>query len=149
LDHSDWIDGYGIDVFLELMRTRVPSNKYDAFETEFTKFRRKQPPYNEGLTVMERGRSVLKIKQSSKWEKGKRYWERLHTKYRNNEPDVTLIADIALKYCRIPTGIEAVEQKNSLIKLIQRAERASMSPEMIAMLIYIVGNHHCLKHFNV
>ena len=95
----------------------------------------------------------MKIDAESKWEKANDFWKKLDTAYRDEKDKkydgVKLLCEFASDFFKMPTGIEAVEQANSWIKLIQRAQRASLSPEMIACLVYIVANEHMLKRFNV
>ena len=149
-----WIDNDSVWRFLEKMKERTEDTaEHSLFVKEYYKFKMKEAPYKDEFYKRNGNRWRCIFSPETKWEKAKDFWNILDMKYKDETEKeyagVKLLCRKAKDFFKMPTGIEAVEQANSWIKLIQRAQRASLSPEMIACLVYIVANEHMLKRFNL
>ena len=147
-----FMPGDSIDSFLNLMKNTInDDDEYNNFEREWYKFRRSQAPYNTGITAQARfgGRGIVfENTPERNWKFNQQYWDKIILRFDNDDARKELFkyAKICIK---IPTGTEMVENTFSLIKIIHRAQRASLGAKKLRDLIYIVANHRLLKLHNV
>ena len=119
------------------------------FTTEYVKFKRMAPPYNSCYYVKKgRRASVPSMDETSECSVNMGYGTKLK-ELKGDQAEVKLICKYGIEFAKIVTRIEVVENANSLIKLIHRAQRASLGHGRLCDLIYVVGNKMLLKKHGI
>ena len=75
------------------------------------------------------------------------YWDKLSLRYKDNAR-VMFLCGYGKKYCKIVSGIGAVESSFNCCKDIHNRRRGALGPSKLRKLMYIKNNQIFLKKFN-
>ena len=135
IDVAHWMEGYGINEYLQNMQSKMPGADYAVFRREFIKFRGREGMY---------GQCMAGINARSDYKMTRDFWKELKVRCNGTGPQMALYVR-GWRSVKISPGSVSCENSFRVVTLIHSENRRGLGYEKLKKLVFIYVNYRLLK----